>query len=69
MATAGITPGQTQRSRGEGEPSTWLERFTSPECDELLHDDLVAGRSIAVILVLIFLMGLLLSAVAVLMSR
>jgi hypothetical protein len=69
MATAGLTSGQTQPSRGEGEPSTWLERFTPPERNELLHDDLVAGRSIAVILVVIFLMGLLLSSVAVLMSR
>jgi hypothetical protein len=46
-----------------------LERFTTPERDQLLHDDLIAGRSISVILVVIFLMGLLLSAVAVLMSK
>jgi hypothetical protein len=64
MATAGMTPRQTQQ-----EPSVWLQRFTSSERDELLHDDLVAGRSISVILVVIFLMGLLLSSAAILMSR
>ncbi len=69
MATAGITPRQTRQSPDDGGPSIWLERFTTPERDQLLHDDLIAGRSISVILVVIFLMGLLLSAVAVLMSK
>jgi hypothetical protein len=35
----------------------------------LLHDDMVAGRSISVILVVIFLVGLLLSVAAILMSH
>jgi hypothetical protein len=56
-------------SRPEGEPSVWFERFTSLQRDELLHDDLIAGRSISVILVIIFLMGLLLSVAAVVMSK
>ena len=49
--------------------SIWLGRLTLSQRDELLHDDLVAGRSITLILVAIFLVGLLLSAAAVLMSH
>jgi hypothetical protein len=69
MATAGITPRPNQKSRGSEGSSIWMERFTPPQRNELLHDDLIAGRSISVILVAIFLMGFLLSVVAVLMSR
>jgi hypothetical protein len=69
MASVGITPVQTPQSGTEPQPSAWLQCFTASERDELLHDDLVAGRSISVILVVIFLIGLLLSVAAVLMSR
>jgi hypothetical protein len=67
MATIGITPGQNQQPQTEAQPSGWLRHFTASERDELLHDDMVAGRSITVILVVIFLIGLLLSGAAILM--
>jgi hypothetical protein len=69
MATAGITPGQPERTDPGAHPSIWQQAFTALERDQLLHDDTIAGRSISIILVVIFLIGLLLSAVAVLMSH
>ena len=68
MATAGITPGRFDQSSSETAGRAWLERFTQSERDQLLHDDEIAGRSISIILVSIFIIGLLLSVVAVLMS-
>jgi hypothetical protein len=69
MATAGIAPGQPERTNPAAHRSVWQQAFTAIERDQLLHDDTIAGRSISIILVLIFLVGLLLSAVAVLMSH
>jgi hypothetical protein len=70
MATAGFTmPGEAQQAEGAASSSVWMQCFSSAEREQLLHDDLVAGTSISVILVVIFVIGLLLSVCAVLMSH
>lgn len=68
MAAAGMVSGPSKPSPGEGAPLTASQRFTTLEWEKLQRDDLVAGRSVSIILVVIFLVGLLLTAAAILLS-
>jgi hypothetical protein len=68
MATARDTRQDLLPDLTNAIPSAWLERFTARQREELLHDDRFAGTAIAIILVSIFVVGLVLSAVAVVLS-